>query len=214
MHRAFTLIELLIVVAIIAILAAIAVPNFLEAQVRSKVSRTRADLRSVATGLEAYAADHNKYPPNVPERFHTLPPHLSTPTAYLSSIRWVDPFADKERESGGPGMDPEFRREYSYFMVFSPGELGPNANVNVGPEAVDTPGQNPGALARYGRWRLVGVGPDKRYNRPFSEPNPPGPWNPNPPALRGADIPYDPSNGTVTFGNLLRCQVGTEGARP
>lgn len=58
----FTLIELLIVVAIIAILAAIAVPNFLEAQVRSKVARVRADLRSLATGIEAYHIDHNLYP--------------------------------------------------------------------------------------------------------------------------------------------------------
>ncbi|MDX1972511.1 MAG: prepilin-type N-terminal cleavage/methylation domain-containing protein [Candidatus Sumerlaeia bacterium] len=58
----FTLIELLIVVAIIAILAAIAVPNFLEAQTRSKVSRTLADIRTMRTALESYAVDYNKYP--------------------------------------------------------------------------------------------------------------------------------------------------------
>src|SRR6187549_842092 len=58
---AFTLIELLIVVAIIAILAAIAVPNFLEAQTRSKVARAKADMRSLATGIDAYVVDHNSY---------------------------------------------------------------------------------------------------------------------------------------------------------
>jgi prepilin-type N-terminal cleavage/methylation domain-containing protein len=62
LRRAFTLIELLIVVAIIAILAAIAVPNFLEAQTRAKVSRVNADLRTLATGIEAYRVDHNRYP--------------------------------------------------------------------------------------------------------------------------------------------------------
>lgn len=62
MKKGFTLIELLIVVAIIAILAAIAVPNFLEAQVRSKVSRVRADHRTVATGVEIYYLDNNQYP--------------------------------------------------------------------------------------------------------------------------------------------------------
>ncbi len=63
--KAFTLIELLIVVAIIAILAAIAVPNFLEAQVRSQVARVKSDMRTVATALEAYVVDNNEYPPGI-----------------------------------------------------------------------------------------------------------------------------------------------------
>ena len=62
MKHAFTLIELLIVVAIIAILAAIAVPNFLEAQTRAKVTRCKSDMRTIATALEAYFVDWNRYP--------------------------------------------------------------------------------------------------------------------------------------------------------
>jgi len=62
LRKGFTLIELLIVVAIIAILAAIAVPNFLEAQTRAKVARVKNDLRTIATGVESYRVDNNKYP--------------------------------------------------------------------------------------------------------------------------------------------------------
>jgi prepilin-type N-terminal cleavage/methylation domain-containing protein len=91
---AFTLIELLIVVAIIAILAAIAVPNFLEAQVRSKVSRTQADMRSTAVAMEAYCVDHNVYAPyGNPldftlggEPHHFVPIRLTTPIAYITAL--------------------------------------------------------------------------------------------------------------------------------
>ncbi|MCC7391841.1 prepilin-type N-terminal cleavage/methylation domain-containing protein, partial [Candidatus Sumerlaeota bacterium] len=60
--KAFTLIELLVVVMIIAILAAIALPSFINAQTRSKVSRTKSDLRTTSVGAEMYAVDNNQYP--------------------------------------------------------------------------------------------------------------------------------------------------------
>ncbi len=58
----FTLIELLIVIAIIGILAAIAIPNLLSAVQRGKQKRTMADMRTLATSIEAYAVDNNNYP--------------------------------------------------------------------------------------------------------------------------------------------------------
>src|SRR5690606_41954445 len=58
------------VVAIIAILAAIAVPNFLEAQTRSKVSRVQNDLRSIATAMESYFIDNRTYPAASREATH------------------------------------------------------------------------------------------------------------------------------------------------
>jgi type II secretion system protein G len=60
--KGFTLIELLIVVAIIGIIVAIAIPNLLNAIQRAKQRRTMGDERSIATAIEAYAIDFNRYP--------------------------------------------------------------------------------------------------------------------------------------------------------
>src|SRR5881394_2933651 len=88
---AFTLIELLVVVAVISILAAIAVPNFLEAQIRAKISRTKADMRTIATAMESYHVDNNHYPDTfILPRFERFIP-LTTPIAYITSVP-KDPF--------------------------------------------------------------------------------------------------------------------------
>ena len=56
------IVVVLVGVAFLGIFAAIAIPNLLTAMQRSKQKRTMADIRSVATAVEAYAADHKQYP--------------------------------------------------------------------------------------------------------------------------------------------------------
>ena len=56
----FTLVEIMIVVAIIALLAAIAVPNFLRARKRSQATRILEDLRLLDSATDQYAIETNK----------------------------------------------------------------------------------------------------------------------------------------------------------
>lgn len=122
--HAFTLIELLIVVAIIGILAAIAVPNFLNAQVRAKISRTQADMKAVSTSLEQYFLDWNSYVED-----HDYPSdtsqrglfRLTTPVAYMASL-------PRDAFAGGPAGNyaednPNF--EFGSGNATSPGKQWP-----------------------------------------------------------------------------------------
>lgn len=92
-QRAFTLIELLIVVAVIAILASIAAVNYQEAQVRAKVSRVKSDIRTLFTAIEAYRTDSQAYPAAALGDLQLEAPLvvLTTPVAYVSSVP-RDPF--------------------------------------------------------------------------------------------------------------------------
>jgi prepilin-type N-terminal cleavage/methylation domain-containing protein len=187
--RAFTLIELLIVVAIIAILAAIAVPNFLEAQVRAKVSRAKSDMRSSVTALEAYVVDANAYPPPIgyvgPAPFTVVDPaqepfegfapfRLTTPVAYISTLP-IDIFEVGNADEHPPKVTWHYSEQ--------------NVNTALGePDFL----RNLAAQTGFGdngyRYLLFSHGPDLRHQDGSAE--------------NGDPVQYDPTNGTVSRGDV------------
>ena len=182
--QGFTLIELLIVVAIIAILAAIAVPNFLEAQVRSKVSKSVSNMRTYATAMEAYNLDENRYPPifwvsaNFPEdSLHCLW-RLTTPVAYLTDhTSLCSPFIIQDPPSGEAAW---WTGQNSYWYFLDP-EMGLWCDMYEGVWL------EPLHIPKSTQWMLSDAGPNMLMwaNEDFYD-------------------EYDASNGTMSNGNLYR----------
>lgn len=200
-NRAFTLIELLIVVAIVGILAAIAVPNFLQAMVRAKVSRVQADHHALRNAIEMYRLERAAYPPgtvyaglrkyNFREKLRTL----TSPVSYISALP-IDPFpkrslyefdleADMAREA--PGADA-----YGYFRSDFSGPLG---NYYFGDNKWMLSSSGPDALFQY-----IGYYPETETQAEELC------------SLCSIDVPfiqlqavvYNASNGTVSAGDIIR----------
>jgi type IV pilus assembly protein PilA len=89
-RRGFTLIELMIVVAIIGILAAIAIPSFAKIQARSKRAEVKSNLRTLFTAESAYYQERDTYTPYIQES--GFKPERGNRYAYFSgeTAKYVD----------------------------------------------------------------------------------------------------------------------------
>ena len=209
-NSAFTLIELLIVVAIIAILAAIAVPNFLEAQTRAKVSRCKADMRSLGIALESYSVDWDSYPmyPLYPymtqeQTFHPMagytPVTVTTPLAYITALPVDVFFAEAKRKRVSDDPQDVQENPWAFFHYEN------NQHFRwwtYGHEYADGPGERI-------KWALVGVGPDLEgeMNEGSSINGQMGEYFMDPDISdgnpKGGQGWYDPTNGTVSLGDIV-----------
>ncbi|MGI8908805.1 MAG: type II secretion system protein [Candidatus Sumerlaeaceae bacterium] len=184
-RRAFTLIELLIVVGIIAILASIAAVNYSHATARSRVATVKNDFRLLAGAVEVYRVDNNAVPPaaGVGIHYNEFGPFtdpvgkrlipLTTPLAYLSSIP-RDPFPPTSEQLESGVLD--LYDTYDY--------------VNAGAEPERGSGITSGA-----EWRIVSAGPDRFMaygGRPVQDRE-----------VNARGVDYDPTNGTFSNGDLV-----------
>lgn len=189
-RRAFVYVEIALTAVLIAILAAIAVPNFLEAQTRAAVSRARSDLNQLKLAIENYRLEHRAYPPN---RIPGQPsPNdlavLTTPIVYLGQLP-IDIMTLPDRRKDLP---PESAQPYHYDNALQvdprQGLVTENNALGGGFIAAVIWGWGPTFPSLYAH--------EMDYNAtPYTTINPGG---------YSRLLPYEPTNGTLSSGDIYQ----------
>ncbi len=115
-HTAFTLVELLVVVAILGIVAGIAVPVFARAKRSANVSATLQNLKSLHTAAMVYQSDHSGALVGPPEEMG-LPPWEGTTHPYPNTNDYLQPWYAQMKSPFGSAKE----RDYATFAI--PSEL-------------------------------------------------------------------------------------------
>jgi len=136
-QRGFTLVELLITVAIIGIVTAIAVVNLQSALDKSRQRKTMATMRSVGTAIEAYSNDHSQFPRNgitATELSLALSPQVyklvettdgwGNDLSYASDIdHYTVESYGRDAANGPQDITRATRDEFDYDILFSDGQF-------------------------------------------------------------------------------------------
>ena len=133
--RGFTLIEILVVVVILGILAAIVVPRVMERPAEARITRVKQDLQGVMTALNLYKLDNFRYPGNE----QGLQALITKPSGQPEAPNWKGPYLDRLP------MDP-WSNPYQYQQ---PGQHG---DVDVYSYGADGRPGGDGDAADVGNW--------------------------------------------------------------
>lgn len=221
-RRGFTLIELLIVIAIILILISIALPNFLEAQIRAKVSASRANLKSFESAIHSFIIDNGDVYPDYNDSGSSellpivarLRAHIKSRAGCSSKERvcscFTPPlpankggilFVASEADFYAPGVHCPLTSPIQYMSSASTADPFGNGVLTHGYDSYPQYSRVGKLTGRLSYGGVFGIGPDRIA----------GDW------LRGTTytidtdkdglqegLPYNPTNGTTSHGDFWR----------